>query len=137
MNPNRFGELVQKAFYLGLGLADYAQEQAGARLTELRQRAQKLADEMVRRGEMNAEEARRFVDNLVHEAQEGAVSTSPTEERRDGEPRKIEIIEDEEELAPPAAKETKETAQAPTEDIEALRQQVEALRAELRRLRGQ
>jgi len=51
-----FGDIVQKAFYLGVGLA-YAGEKQVENWRELRSQAQKLADEMVARGEMNAEEA--------------------------------------------------------------------------------
>lgn len=57
-----FGDLVQKAFYLGVGIASYAGEKAGMTLTELRSQAQKIADEMVARGEMTTEEAKRLVD---------------------------------------------------------------------------
>jgi polyhydroxyalkanoate synthesis regulator phasin len=53
-----FGDIVQKAFYLGVGLASYAGEKAGGKLAELRSQAQKLADEMVSRGEMTTEEAK-------------------------------------------------------------------------------
>ena len=60
-----FSDLFQKAVYLGVGLASYAGEKAGTKLTELRAQAQKLADELVARGEMTTEEARRMVDDLV------------------------------------------------------------------------
>ncbi|MFN9647939.1 MAG: phasin-related domain-containing protein, partial [Pseudanabaena sp.] len=63
MNP--FGGIVQKAFYLGLGLATVAGEKAGETLNELRTQASKLADELVEKGEMTTEEARKFVDDLV------------------------------------------------------------------------
>ena len=56
-----FSDLFQKAVYLGVGLASYAGEKAGTKLTELRAQAQKLADELVARGEMTTEEARRMV----------------------------------------------------------------------------
>ncbi len=52
------GDIVQKALYLGIGLASYA----GENFHELQEQAQKLADDMVERGKMNAEEARRYVD---------------------------------------------------------------------------
>lgn len=45
-----FGDLVQKAVYLGVGLASYAGEKASKTLAELRTDAQKLADELVKRG---------------------------------------------------------------------------------------
>ena len=65
-----FGDILQKAVYLGVGLASYAGEKAGSKLTELRTEAQKLADELVKRGEMSTEEARRFVDDMVQQAQQ-------------------------------------------------------------------
>jgi hypothetical protein len=34
-----FGDLVQKAFYLGVGIASYAGEKAGTTFTELRSQA--------------------------------------------------------------------------------------------------
>ena len=45
-----FGDFVQKAFYLGVGLASYAGEKAGGKWGELRSQVQKLADEMVAKG---------------------------------------------------------------------------------------
>jgi polyhydroxyalkanoate synthesis regulator phasin len=118
-------DLVQKALYLGVGIASYAAEKAGANLQELRVQAQKLADELVERGEMNLEEARRYVDDLVREAQNlpqpGAEGESPKE------PRRIEIVF-EDEPAPPKPEAPK---------VDQLRQQVEALQAELRRMKGE
>jgi polyhydroxyalkanoate synthesis regulator phasin len=82
-----FGDILQKAVYLGVGLASYAGEKAGSKLTELRTEAQKLADELVKRGEMSTEEARRFVDDMVQQAQqqqpvESAGNKKPAEPRR-------------------------------------------------------
>ena len=45
-----FSQLVQKAFYLGVGLASYATEKAGDGFIDLRQQAQKLVNELVERG---------------------------------------------------------------------------------------
>lgn len=45
-----FGDIVKKTFYLGVGLATYAGEQAGSKVAELRSQVQNLADEMVARG---------------------------------------------------------------------------------------
>jgi polyhydroxyalkanoate synthesis regulator phasin len=120
-------DLVQKALYLGVGIASYAAEKAGTNLQELRVQAQKLADELVERGEMNIEEARRYVDELVREAQNLPNSEATTSEKR--EPRRIEIVFDEEAEPQP----TPEVS--PT--VEQMRQQVEALQAELRRMKGQ
>jgi hypothetical protein len=69
-----FGNIVQKAFYLGVGLASYASEKAGGTLGELRVQAQKLADELVERGEMTTEEARKLVDDLMQQAQQQPVN---------------------------------------------------------------
>ncbi|MER3433890.1 MAG: hypothetical protein C4288_10755 [Leptolyngbya sp. ERB_1_1] len=115
------GDLVQKAMYLGIGVASYAGEKAGEKLTELRAQVQKVADEMVDRGEMNAEEARRFVDEMVQRAQQSTPNVSATPERP-AEPRKIEIL-DEEEPTP-----TQTT-------VDEMRQQVADLQEELRRLK--
>jgi polyhydroxyalkanoate synthesis regulator phasin len=117
-----FGDIVQKAFYLGVGLAAAAGERAGVRLAELRAQAQKLADEMVAKGEMTAEEARRFVDDMMNQAQQPQSEQSPSAPK--SEPRRIEILSDDEEQPTPAAK-----------DVDGMRQQVQDLQEELRRLR--
>lgn len=117
-----FGDLVQKAFYLGVGIASYAGEKAGMTLTELRSQAQKIADEMVARGEMTTEEAKRLVDEMVNRAQQ-APANSPTD-ARPGEPRRIEILSEDE--AP---------SEAPPEAVDDLRDQVTKLQEELRRLK--
>jgi polyhydroxyalkanoate synthesis regulator phasin len=120
---NRFDNLVRRAFYMGVGIASYAQERAGDTLVEIKSQAQKLADEMIARGEINVDEARKFVDDMVRQAQQDIVqpSESKTEEKK--EPRVIEIISEEE-------PETKK----PDRRVEDLRQQVASLQEELRRL---
>src|SRR5579883_2930834 len=116
------GDLVQKAVYLGIGVASYAGEKAKEKLGELRSQVQKLADEMVERGEMTSEEARRFVDDMVNKAQQSAGDApQPTPP---AEPRRIEIINDDEEPV----------KTTPT-DVDQMRQQVMDLQEELRRLR--
>jgi polyhydroxyalkanoate synthesis regulator phasin len=118
--------LVKKAFYMGVGIASYANEKAGVVLSDLRTQAQKLADEMVKRGELNTEEARKFVDDLVQQAQQEAVKSSSGDEKKEETgPRRIEIISDDEES----------TQQEKPEQVDNLRQQVESLQEELRRLR--
>lgn len=117
-----FGNIVQKAVYLGIGLASYAGEKAGGKLAELRVQVQKLADEMVERGEMTTEEARRFVDDMVNRAQQPSVQ-SP-ESQPPTEPRRIEILSDDE-----------DASQASDPDIDRMRQQVMDLQDELRRLK--
>jgi polyhydroxyalkanoate synthesis regulator phasin len=112
------GDLVSKAVYLGIGLASYAGEKAGEKLSELRAQTQKLADEMVERGEMTAEEARRFVDEIVNKAQQPTVEVSNTPP---SEPRRIEIVDDE--------------PSTPSTPVDDMRQQVADLQEELRRLK--
>ena len=121
-----FEDIAKKAFYMGVGFASYAQEKANDKVKDLTVQAQKLAEEMMARGEMNAEEARKFVDDLVQQAQQGTVSgTNKTQERQ---PRKIEIVDE--------AETPTETQTAKTKpDSEDLRQQVESLQEELRRLK--
>lgn len=121
-----FGDIVQKAFYLGVGLASYAGEKAGGKLAELRSQAQKLADEMVARGEMNTEEAKRFVDDLMKQAQQPPTSDQSTTEKTSNEPRRIEILSDEEDKPTPSV--------PPQSNVDNLKDQVSKLQEELRRL---
>ncbi len=124
-----FGDVVKKAFYLGVGLASFAGEKAGGRLSEVRSQVQKLADEMVARGEMTTEEARRFVEDMMKQAQQSPNSGATADKTPPSEPRRIEILEEiEEEDKPKAAKET------PTENADNLRTQVLELQEELKRL---
>ncbi|MGF1481532.1 MAG: phasin family protein [Cyanophyceae cyanobacterium] len=115
-----FKDIVQKAFYLGVGLADYAAEKAGTTIQELRVQSQKLADEMVARGEMTTDEARRFVDDLVKQAEQQSVQPPDPSTAT---PRRIEIVSEDEELHQKA------------EDVDHLRQQVQSLQEELRRIK--
>ncbi len=117
-----FGDIFQKAVYLGVGLASYAGEKAGSVLGELRTEAQKLADEMVKRGEMTTEEARRFVEDTIRQAQEVAGEGTAGTESPPPEPRRIEILDVEEE----------ETEAE--NSVNQLRQQVRDLQDQLRRL---
>ncbi|WP_016952068.1 phasin family protein [Anabaena sp. PCC 7108] len=121
-----FGDIVQKAFYLGVGLASYAGEKAGGKLTELRSQVQKLADEMVAKGEMNTEEARRFVEEMMKQAQQPATSSTQPEKTAPSEPRRIEILEVDEE---PTVK------QAAPENVDHLREQVLELQKQLEKLK--
>ena len=123
-----FGEIVQKAFYLGVGLASYAGEKAVSatgKLSELRSQVQKLADEMVAKGEMTTEEARRFVEDMMKQAQQAPTSTETPEKEAPSEPRRIEILEDGEE---------QNTQRVGTDNVDQLRQQVLELQEELKRL---
>ncbi len=118
------GDLVQRAFYLGVGVASYAGEKAGKTIAELRVQAQKIADEMVERGEITADDARRLVDEMVRRAQVGDgqrpdsanVTVVDVDAQEAQTPRPIEITDDE-------------------DDVGDLRQQVDKLQDELRRLK--
>ncbi|MBP5977750.1 phasin family protein [Brasilonema sp. CT11] len=122
-----FGDVVKKAFYLGVGLASYAGEKAGGTITELRSQVQKLADEMVARGEMTTDEARRFVEDMMKQAQSVPASDTTARNTSPSEPRRIEILEEDEE--PTTVKVTQ-----PTENVDKLRDQVRQMQEELRRL---
>lgn len=122
-----FGDILQKAVYLGVGLASYAGEKAGSKLNELRAEAEKLADELVKRGEMSTEEARRFVDDMVQQAQQQPPPVEGTGDKKSTEPRLIEIVSEEEGAS---AKDTKEVG-----GVDKLREQVQNLQDELRRLK--
>ncbi|NEO32749.1 MAG: hypothetical protein F6K36_20460 [Symploca sp. SIO3C6] len=118
------GNIVQKAFYLGVGLAATASERAGGTLADLRVQAQKLADELVQKGEMTTEEARKLVDDLVKQGQKQ--ESQQTQQKKAAEPRLIEIVSDED-----------EPSSSDTQEVDDLRQQVEAMQEELRRLKRQ
>lgn len=122
-----FGNLVQKAFYLGVGIASYAGEKAGGALGDLRGQAQKLVDELVERGELTSEEAQKMMNDMVARAEAtaaaSATQTNSASDSDDSGPRQIQILDDSESL-------TDEERQA-----EALRKEVEALRDELNKLK--
>ncbi len=120
-----FGDIVQKAFYLGVGLASYAGEKAGGKVAELRAQAQKLADEMVARGEMNTEEAKKFVEDMMQKAQQTAQTPSDAPASTPTEPRRIEIISEDESTTTPEQ----------VQDVDNLRQQVLGLQEELKNLK--
>lgn len=114
---------MQKAFFLGVGAVAAAGEEAGGRLAKLRVQAQRLADELVAKGELNVEEARKLVDDLMQQAQQQQ-PVRPSTNSPTSEPRRIEIITGDE-----------EPATTDDSNVEALRQQVEAMKEELRRLK--
>lgn len=116
-----FDKIVRKAFYMGVGFASYAQEKAGVTLGEIKIQAQKLADEMIARGEMNMEEARKFVDDMVQQAQQDVVPSSEVKTEKK-EPRVIEIISEEESENPKS------------DNVDNLKDRVASLQEELRRL---
>lgn len=116
------GDLVKKAFYLGVGVAASAAQSASEKLADLREQAQKLADEMVAKGEITTEEAKRLVDEMVNRAQQQQPIDSGNNTR--SEPRPIEISSDED-----------LPVKAEGKNVDTLRQQVMQLQEELRRLR--
>lgn len=120
------GDLVKKAFYLGVGVAASAAQSASEKLAELREQSQKLADEMVAKGEITTEEAKRLVDEMVNRAQqqqpiESSNSNNPNTR---SEPRPIEISSDED-----------LPVKAEGQNVDTLREQVMQLQEELRRLK--
>jgi polyhydroxyalkanoate synthesis regulator phasin len=125
------GDIVQKAFYLGVGLATAAGEQAGEKLSSIGIQAQKLTDEMVAKGEITTEEARKLVDEMIKSAQQQNLNQTqtPTGDRpqKTNEPRRIEILTDNE----PAS-----TPEDSPEHISQMRKQVEALQEELKRMKN-
>jgi len=118
------GDLVKKAFYLGVGVAASAAQSASEKLAEIREQAQKLADEMVAKGEITTEEAKRLVDEMVNRAQQQPIESTTNTNTR-SEPRPIEISSDEE--LP-----VKTDGQ---NNVDNLREQVMQLQEELRRLK--
>ena len=126
------GDIVQKAFYLGVGLAASAGEQAGGKISVLRVQAQKLADEMVAKGELTTEEARKLVDDMLKSAQQQNLNqaesdrTTTPRAQKNQEPRRIEIVSDGEESI----------TNSSTSDVDQMRQQVQALQEELKRMKN-
>lgn len=114
-----FGDLVQKAFYLGIGAASYAGEKASSTFKDLPGQAQKLVNELVERGELTAEEAQQLFNSMMQRAQETAESGSAPPD--DG-PRRIEILDE-------------DSAGSESREAEALRRQVDALRQQLEDLK--
>jgi polyhydroxyalkanoate synthesis regulator phasin len=74
---------------------------------------------------MTTDEARKFVDDLVQQAQQPNIQGSSSSENR--EPRSIEIISEDDD----------EPNQPPKENIDGLRQQVQALQDELKKLKNE
>lgn len=131
-------DLLQKAVYLGIGLASYVPELTKSEnLSDLSDRVQKLVDDLVARGEMTTEEAKQAVEELVRQAQGGG---SPSADYPPSIPQPIQITVEEIEPEAPSTSAPAEAAPAATtpntnaEDLESLREQVSQLREELNRL---
>ncbi len=80
---------------------------------------------MVAKGEMTTDEARRFVEDMMKQAQQPPSSGAATDKTPPAEPRRIEILEEDEE---PTAKDSS------TDNVDGLRNQVLELQEELKRL---
>jgi len=127
------GDIVQKAVYLGVGLASFAGEKASSKLAELRTETQKLADELVKRGEMSTEEARRFVEDMMNQAQGQINNTaSPSSQDKPSQPRRIEILE----VLSDESSESSESSSGKDPEVDNLRQEVQKLQEELQKLQG-
>jgi polyhydroxyalkanoate synthesis regulator phasin len=130
-------DFVQKAVFLGLGVASYAGEKVSETLNDLpglSEQMRKAVDEMVSKGEMSAEEARKAVDELMRRAQTGDFNqNTPPSDVPKPQPRNIEIS-DETDPIPPESAVTKTTS-SDNIDVDAMRRQVQDLQDELRRLR--
>ncbi len=128
--------LAQKALYFGMGLASFAADKASAaarsapvHFVQLRQRAQKITDELVKRGEMSAEDAKIYMDDLMQRAPQQVKDMQEQDPPASG-PRKIQIDDMGE------ADEQESTAIQLT-DSARLRQEIDALEAELEKLQQQ
>ncbi|MGD1851995.1 MAG: phasin family protein [Cyanophyceae cyanobacterium] len=123
-----FGDLAQKALYLGIGIASYAGEKANEAFNDVRRQAQEMADEMVARGEMSAEEAKKMVEDAVQQAQQAMpnAETPKPEGTQNSGPRRINVIDITDE---------DESNGATGNDVQTMRDQVQALEEELQRLK--
>ncbi len=132
---NNLSNFARKAFYLGVGLAGAAADnavkfvgRAGGQLGDLQKQLQDVVDELVQRGAMSADEARAFMEQNLKQG--SAAQQSKTRPTGNG-PVKINIddISDETTGDPSAAIELSEAAR--------LRQEIEALQQELNRIKKQ
>jgi len=122
MNP--FSNIVQKAFYLGMGLASVAGEKAGTTLNELRTQATKLAEELVEKGEMSTDEAKKFVDDLIRQSQKSS-DQNQIKTAENTSPRSINIDDNSDPSAEPANEDS---------ELEAMRAKVQQLQDQLRKI---
>lgn len=127
--------LAQRALYFGMGLASFAADKASAaarsapvHFVQLRQRAQQITDELVKRGEMSAEDAKIYMDDLMQRAPK-QVQERQDEPQPSG-PRKIQIDDmgDGDDQGSMAIQLT---------DSARLHQEIDALEAELEKLQQQ
>jgi polyhydroxyalkanoate synthesis regulator phasin len=116
---NDLPDFFKKAFYLGVGVASYAGEHAGNTVVELQERAQQLANEMIRRGEISTEEANQWLKQFNPKPTPVSVEEVPYPDH----PQTIELISGDEEDTP-----------STDEDLHT---QVAELEKELRRLQDE
>lgn len=76
-------DTLKKVFYLGVGFASYAGEQAG----DIQGKAQEFAEDLIRRGEQTTEEASKFLNTWVVPNSSAGSPTSSSDK-----PQKIEIL---------------------------------------------
>lgn len=119
-----FGDLVKKAFYLGVGVASYAGEKAGDTLKDFREQTQGIVNELVARGEITADEAQRLVNEMVNRAQDTAASAGENLPQ----PRPIEILDDDGSIVGPTVNPTEAQTAALREQVAALRQELDTLK---------
>jgi len=123
--------LAQKTLDLGIGLVTLAADKAMEQLNRLRIQSQglrsELVEELVKRGQMNREQALSYVSTLVNQAAKSP--PSDPESSPPTSPRSIRIDDDEDESATAGAIELTEAGD--------LRQQILRMQAELDRLRQQ
>jgi polyhydroxyalkanoate synthesis regulator phasin len=114
----------KKALYFGLGLVSLAGEKVNEKLNDIRDQAAAIADDLVERGEMTTEEARKFVDDLVKQAQQPVAESKSGEQSTGQAPRTIEILDDDESLA-----------NADPDQVQSLRDKVQELQRELQKIK--
>lgn len=130
MNP--FSNIVQKAFYLGMGLASVAGEKAGSTLNELKTQATKLAEELVERGEMSTDEAKKFVDDLIRQSQK---NPDPNQIKTVdiSSPRSINI-DDDADLGNDSNASQSSNQDSEAHDLDAMRARVQELQDQLKKV---
>ncbi len=107
---NNSENILQKAFYLGVGMAGLAVEKATDTLQELKkqteaiasypdfpQKLQQIADGMVAKGKMSTEEARKYVDEILLQQQSSTTSVVNESTTTTSSPRTIDIVVDDDE----------------------------------------
>jgi polyhydroxyalkanoate synthesis regulator phasin len=90
-----FENAAKKAFYLGVGFAAYAAEQAGVKLLEVQGQAQQMTDDLVKRGEATTGELRQWL-NVVAPGMvppDAPSASNSNSGANSGKPRQIDIMD--------------------------------------------